>query len=151
MPHKPPEHTQMDWVAEVTDCLAKFVDEYMESIVNLTRNGQPVFLHDDNFEGLSEYIHERIEHKYSLSTIEAAQLIDTLEGYQETDAGLWADEPPTTAIQSMAASTFSNAFINAFTTFAKALGDMEIPPNSKRPTIIKNIKSALNYTIQTWR
>lgn len=150
MPHKPPEPTQMDWVAEVKDCLKDFIDEYTDSIVQQVKHGKTVIIDQDFYLSASEYIHEKITHKFDLSISEAADLINTLEDYEETDEGLWQGERPSQAIRSMAAATFTKAFIHAFNSFSVTLREMPLQ-NRRHATIISNIKSALNYTIQTWR
>lgn len=68
------------------------------------------------------YHHEtHIDKSYGL--LEAAQLLDQLDEYEETDSGLWERQMPRDAISTQAAYTYGNAVNSMFSGLMENIND----------------------------
>ena len=94
-----------------------FLDEIIESFMD---KGEAS---DDLLNDYSDsYHHENhVDKWYSLQ--DAAQLLDELDDYEETDTGLWEGQPPKDAISTQAAFTYGNAVYQKFQKLIKEIND----------------------------
>lgn len=68
------------------------------------------------------YLHERVTSSVT-SLADADELLDALEQYEETDAGLWAGENPRAAVLSQAEFTHQNAVRSLWQDLVREIND----------------------------
>lgn len=85
------------------------VEEYMDEIVEkIMEDGEASDdLMNDYGHGDSYHHESHVDRSYNL--LEAAQILDALSSYEETDSGLWEGQEPRDAISTLAAYTYGNA------------------------------------------
>lgn len=85
--------------------VTEFIDEILLAIIN---DGEAsTDLYNDYSNGDSYHHETHIDKEYDL--MEAAQLLDDLNEFEETDSGLWQSLEPRQAIGAHAAYTYGNA------------------------------------------
>ncbi len=98
-----------DYYQEAQEDAVEFVQEYQDAILDqLMSEGKASddFLND--YDEGDSFHHERyVDRSYNLQ--EAAQLLDALDEYEETDKGLWEGQSPRDAISTQAAFTYGKA------------------------------------------
>ncbi len=98
-----------DYRSEASDDAANFVEEFADQVVEkLIDDGEASddFLND--YGNADSYHHEtHVDKAYNLS--EAAEILDQLDDYEETDSGLWEGLQPREAISAQAAYTYGAA------------------------------------------
>lgn len=96
----------------------EFLDEIVESYVDNDGEASDDFLNDYS----DSYHHENhVDKDYTLQ--EAAELLDDLSDYEETDSGLWQGLEPRRAISCQAAYTYGNAVMSLWADLIKEIND----------------------------
>lgn len=91
--------------SDASDTVDDFRDEIEEQLVEKGEASQDL---RNDYSGGDAYHHENhIDAAYTLQ--EAAELLDDLHQYEETDEGLWQGQPPVDAISTQAAFTYGHA------------------------------------------
>jgi hypothetical protein len=95
---------------DARETVSYFIDEIVQEIIERENAGTAELQIND----LSDsYHHENhVDKSYSLK--KAAELLDDLSDYEETDSGLWEGQEPRDAISTMAAFTYGNAVLRKF-------------------------------------
>lgn len=97
-------------VSDSWDTVENFVDEMVEQ---WRESGEVSSdLHNDYSDGDSYHHESHVDRFYSLT--EAAQILDQLSEYEETDNGLWEGLNPKSAVSTQAAYTYGNAVLAAW-------------------------------------
>lgn len=94
---------------EAEDDAKNMVEEFLDQIVEqLIEKGEASNDINNDYSGGDSYHHEtHVDRSYSL--LEAAELLDQLSDYEETDSGLWEGKEPRDAVTTQAAFTYGNA------------------------------------------
>lgn len=93
---------------------------FYEKIVDALLSSEKVSIDMGEYD--SSYHHEtHIDQAYTLH--EAADVLDELHKYEETDSGLWYGQDPQTAISTMAAYTYGNAVASMWCELANEIND----------------------------
>lgn len=127
-----------EWLDKAYEDAADAAEYFLEAIVDdIGEHGEASTTITDYSES---YHHEsHIDRPYSLR--EAAELIDELGEYEETDSGLWEGAEPRRAIEIMAAFTYGNAVYELFKELMEGINEKvtelveegeEIPRIAKR-------------------
>lgn len=96
-----------DAVSDARDTARNFLDEICEQLTDSGEASDDLF---NDYAGGDSYHHENhVDRFYNLS--EAAEVLDQLSEFEETDSGLWEGLPPRDAIAAQAAYTYGNAVI----------------------------------------
>jgi len=111
------------WLADARVDAIETVMEFTETIVeDYIDHGE---VSDDllnDYPGGDSYHHEtHVDKSYDLS--EAAELLEELDAYEETDEGLWQGQKPREAISTQAAFTYGNAVMSIFRDLIKEIND----------------------------
>ena len=94
-----------DAQSDANDFVLNFEDEVIEQLIDKGKASDD-FLND--YPGGDSYHHEtHVDKWYSLS--DAAEVLDELNEFEETDFGLWEGLAPRDAISAQAAYTYGNA------------------------------------------
>lgn len=93
-----------------------FVDEIVESIID---NGEA----DTYISDYSDSYHHESHVDKSYSLLEAAQILDDLSDFEETDGGLWQGLEPRAAVSAQAAYTYGNAVASMFEDTLKSINE----------------------------
>lgn len=111
-----------DAKSDAQDTANNFIDEILESFMDNDGEASD----DLNNDYSDSYHHENhVDKSYNLQ--EAAELLDELDQYEETDEGLWEGLKPRDAIGAQAAYTYGNAVYSLFTDIIKEINeDVEI-------------------------
>jgi hypothetical protein len=99
----------MNWnteaLGDAKDLIENFKDEVTEQLLN---KGEASDDWNNDYPNGDSYFHESyVDKSYSLT--KAAELLDELDEYEETDSGLWQGLSPKEAISTQAAYTYGNA------------------------------------------
>jgi len=114
-------NNKRDWNAEALedawDMVDNFFDEILEQAVT-----EPVSndLFND-YSGGDEYHYEN--HQPQLDLLEAAEVLDQLDDYEETDWGLWDIREPKEAVCTQASYTFGNAVMHHWGEIIKEINE----------------------------
>lgn len=82
-----------------------FIEQIVEQLIE---DGEASSDYNNDYQNGDSYHHEKhVDKDYEL--LEAAQLLDELDEYKETDYGLWEGLTPRRAIAAQAAYTYGNA------------------------------------------
>lgn len=104
MPEKPEDYLA-DARSDAADAVEHFEDEIVAQLVQHNKASDDM---RNDYPGGDSYHHENyVDKMYSL--IEAANLLDQLSNYEETDGGLWEGLEPREAVKAQAAFTYGNA------------------------------------------
>lgn len=93
---------------DAKDAIAYLIDEIVESLVESPEEAS-TYIQDYSDE---YHFSSHVDRPYSL--LEAAELLDQLDEYEETDSGLWEGQEPRRAIETQAAFTYGNAVAGEF-------------------------------------
>jgi hypothetical protein len=98
---------------EAKDDAKDFVENFKDAIAEqIVESGKASDDYNNDYDGGDSYFHESyVDKDYSLQ--EAAELLDQLDRYEETDSGLWEGLEPRRAIAAQAAYTYGNAVSEA--------------------------------------
>lgn len=103
--------------SDAADTVEEFIDEIVEMLISDGEASKDLL--NDYGRGDS-YHHERhVDKDYSL--LEAANLLDQLDRFEETDEGLWEGRSPREAVAAQAAYTYGNA---VYSMFQDLIGDV---------------------------
>lgn len=106
-------------IEDAKDAALYFQDEIVESYLDGSGNADEDLYDYDNGDS---YHHENYVDK-SYSLLEAAELLDELSDYEETDEGLWFKQMPREAISTQAAYTYGNAVLALFRDLIERIND----------------------------
>jgi len=98
--------------------------KYFESeiIEQLLEKGEASDDYNNDYDGGDGYHHSsHVDKSYTL--LEAANLLDQLDQYEETDSGLWEGQLPRDAISTQAAFTYGNAVGSMWSDFIKKINE----------------------------
>lgn len=105
--------------SDAQDTANNFIDEILESFMDNDGVASDDLLGADYSDS---YHHENhVDKSYNLS--EAAELLEELDDYEETDEGLWQGLKPREAIGCQAAYTYGNAVYRLFTDLIKEINE----------------------------
>lgn len=112
-----------NWLNDARTDAADTANEFIDTIVDeYVDHGE---VSDDllnDYPGGDSYHHEtHVDKSYDLS--EAAELLEELDDYEETDEGLWQGQKPREAISTQAAFTYGNAVMSLFRDLVKEIND----------------------------
>ncbi len=96
-----------------------FTDEIVEMILDDGEASNNLF--NDYASGYSYHHENHVDKDYNLS--EAAEILDALSQYEETDSGLWESLKPRMAIAAQAAYTYGNAVFYEWKDLIKQIND----------------------------
>lgn len=106
--------------SDAADMAENFLDEIVESFIDNDGEASTDLLND--YSGADSYHHEtHVDRSYSLQ--EAAELLDELNSYEETDEGLWQGQQPRDAISTQAAYTYGNAVYSLWRDIIQTIND----------------------------
>jgi hypothetical protein len=93
--------------SDAVDTVGNFLDEVVEQLIDKGEASDDLF---NDYPSGDEYHHQsHVDKYYRLS--EAAELLDELSRYEETDSGLWEGLEPCRAIAAQAAYTYGSAVL----------------------------------------
>ena len=112
-----------DYAAEAeTDALSmiqNFNEQILEQLKDKGKASNDLL---NDYSSGDSYHHEtHVDKEYDLS--EAAELLDQLNEYEETDSGLWEGRDPREAISAQAAYTYGNAVMTKWQEKIKEVND----------------------------
>lgn len=97
-----------DWLAKAASDAGDTLENFAEDIAEMASGGEVSDdLRNDYGNGDSYHHENHVDKDYDLT--EAAELLDQLGDYEETDSGLWEGLEPRRAIAVQAAHTYGNA------------------------------------------
>lgn len=99
------EMTVQDAREAAKDTAENFLDEIIEQLMDTGKASDDL---SNDYPGGDSWHHENYVDK-SYRLLEAAQTIENLRDYQETDSGLWQGLEPIEAVSAMAAYTYGAA------------------------------------------
>lgn len=119
-----PENYLKKAAEDARDMASYFIDDIVEMIASDGEADED--MGNRSYGRADEYHHEtHVDRSYTL--IEAANLLDQLDQFEETDAGIWEGQSPREAISTQAAFTYGNAVYDAWQELIKdinsAIGD----------------------------
>lgn len=104
---------------EAWDTLVEFASEIAEQLGDNGAASNDLF---NDYPDGDRYHHEtHVDHEYDLSA--AAQILDELSDFEETDSGLWEGLEPRRAISAQAAYTYGNAVLSSWYDLVDDLND----------------------------
>jgi ABC-type Zn2+ transport system substrate-binding protein/surface adhesin len=104
-------------ISDAADTAENFLDEIVEQLMDEGKASDDLQNDYDD-----SYHHENhVDKDYDLQ--EAAQLLDDLSDYEETDYGLWMGLEPRRAIAAQAAYTYGNAVLSFFDQLIKEINE----------------------------
>ncbi len=112
---------------EAKDDAKEFATEFLDQIVGqLLVKGEASDDYNNDYDGGDSHFHESyVDKDYGL--LEAAELLDALDQYEETDSGLWEGQEPRQAIATQAAFTYGNAVGSLFSDLIKEInGEIDV-------------------------
>lgn len=128
---------------EAMDDAKYFIKEFKDTMVEmLVDNGE---ISDDiynDYDDGDRFVHENYTDKW-YSLLEAAQVLDQLSDFEETDSGLWEGQAPKDAISTQAAFTYSSAVVSFIVDKIKEL-------NSKWETVENKTAEEASKLIDTF-
>lgn len=96
-----------DATSDAKDAVEYFIDEIIEELIGDGEAKNDLGHYSDS------YLDENLNQSYSL--LEAAQILDALPDYEETDSGLWeGQDDPQEAVKVQAIFTYRNAVSSYF-------------------------------------
>ena len=101
-----------EYLTSAEDDAKSSVEEFVDEIVEKLIDGQGDA--DLEITDYSDSYHHENHVDKSYSLLEAAELLDDLSSYEETESGLWEGQEPRDAISTMAAYTYGNAVASMF-------------------------------------
>ena len=104
---------------DAAETVRNFTDEILEMLVDDGKASDDLFNHYPN--GDSWHHESHVDKWYSLT--DAAELIDQLSDFEETDSGLWDGQQPKEAIGTCAAYTYGNAVMSEWSDLIKEIND----------------------------
>ena len=105
--------------SDAADFVLNFEDEVIEQLIDKGEASDD-FLND--YPGGDSYHHDtHVDKWYDLS--DAAEVLDSLSEYEETDRGLWEGLEPREAIGAQAAYTYGNAVYSMATELIEEIND----------------------------
>lgn len=115
--------TEKSYEQMAHDDAVEMIEYYIDEIVEfLDQNSEAP---DDLFNQYprgDEYHHEsHVDKSYTL--LEAAQLLDELSKFEETDSGLWEGLEPRQAISAQAAYTYGNAVLDNWSEYIQEINE----------------------------
>lgn len=144
--------------SDAAEMARNFLDEIVEQLIDKGEASND--FRNDYSDGDSYHHESHVDRNYSL--FEAADLLDQLSDYEETDSGIWEGLEPRDAVKAQAAYTYGNAVghywdelierINeAFNDegMAKEKGVLEWAPEEEAPNP-KKVKALVEKTIKDW-
>jgi len=99
------ENYLQDAANDAAETVRNFADEILEQLLDKDEASDD--LYNDYSNGDSWHHESHVDRSYNLT--DAAELIDQLSDYEETDSGLWEGQQPKEAIGTCAAFTYGNA------------------------------------------
>jgi len=113
-----------DAKSDANDMARNFLEETLESYMD--NSGEASNDLNNDYSGGDSYHHEsHVDKSYTLQ--EAAELLDELDDYEETDEGLWEGQKPRDAISTQAAYTYGNAVYSLWQDIIKEInGDSDL-------------------------
>ena len=105
--------------ADAVSTVENYEDEIVEMIIDSGEASSDLL--NDYGSGDSYHHESHVDKFYNLS--EAAEVLDELSDFEETDTGLWEGLPPREAIGAQAAYTYGAAVYSFFTDLIKEIND----------------------------
>lgn len=99
---------QSDAESDARETVSEFKDTILEQLEEKGEASKD--LHNDYLNGDAWHHESHVDRQYNL--IDAAELIDELSEYEETDSGLWEGQQPKEAIGTCAAYTYGSAVLS---------------------------------------
>jgi hypothetical protein len=98
-----------NYLNDADEAADEWIDDLQDQIIEkLMEDGEASTDLNNDYSGADTYHHEtHVDKDYDLQ--EAAELLNDLRDYEETDSGLWQGLEPQRAIAAQAAYTFGNA------------------------------------------
>jgi len=114
---------ETNYLKEAEDDAKNMVEEFIGEIVEkLIEDGEASNDINNDYTHGDSYHHEtHVDRSYSL--LEAAELLDQLDQFEETDSGLWEGQEPRRAIETQAAFTYGNAVYSEWNDLIKRIND----------------------------
>jgi hypothetical protein len=115
-----------DWRQEAQDDAKAMAMHYLDEMVEMLCGGDDVStdILNDYTSGDSYHQEAHVDKAYSL--LEAAELLDELQEYTETDSGLWSRLAPREAIARQARYTYGNAVISAWRRIVEEINEDDL-------------------------
>lgn len=115
--------SEVDYLTQGTkhavDMVREFEDIVIEQLLDTGEASDDLY---NDYDGGDSYHHEsHVDVAYSLS--EAADLLDQLHEYEETDSGLWDGLQPRRAIEAQAAFTYGNYVMSEWQKLIASIND----------------------------
>lgn len=104
------ETTKTDYLEEAQEDVKDMALEFLEEITQALLDGDLCSWKLLGSSPIDSYLYEEAREFYSL--IEAAECLDQLSDYEETDSGLWQNLPPKEAVLVQASYTYKNAIVS---------------------------------------
>ncbi len=132
------EQWRQEALGDAISSVEHFFDEIVQAIIDNSGDA-PTDITDRQYS--DSYHHEsHIDKSYRL--LEAAQLLEDLDEFEETDSGLWEGQMPRDAISTQAAYTYGNAVASMF---SDIMGDINSSINDAvGSTIFWDLESEMN-------
>lgn len=143
--------TAMNCIADVLEDAKNMALEFVDEIVEkLCDDGEAS---DDllNDYGSGDSYHHESHTDKDYDLLEAAELLDQLSDFEETDSGLWEGCEPRKAITCQAAYTFGNAVMSKWQTLVQELNENEAIGGLKdayEATELDGVKDLLKQAIK---
>ena len=96
---------------DARETVQEYRDEILEQLNNTNEASNDLL--NDYGSGDSYHHESHVDKRYNLT--DAAELIDELSDYEETDSGLWEGQRPKEAIETCAAYTYGNVVYSFWT------------------------------------
>lgn len=137
-----------NWQDEARTSAVDFLEEIEDLIIEfILSDGEADVDFRNTYDGADDIFHEMVVDKeYDL--LEAAEILDQLSDFEETDSGLWEGQEPREAIATQAAFTFGAAVESEFRDLIESINDglkeIELDEDNKEATVqIKKIITAV--------
>jgi hypothetical protein len=106
-------------ISDARDMATEFLDTIVEALMDDGSASADVY---NDYPDGDAYHHEtHVDKAYNLQ--DAAQLLDDLDDFEETDSGLWDGLAPRDAIGAQAAYTYGNAVLSFFADIIREIND----------------------------
>lgn len=107
-----------DAAGDARDMAENFLDEIVSQIEDKGEASTDI---NNDYSGGDEYHNQHSDRSYRL--MEAAELLDQLSDFEETDSGLWEGQDPRDAVSTMASFTYANAVISYWEDLIKEINE----------------------------
>jgi hypothetical protein len=143
---------------EAIDDAANMAEEFLDQILEqIEDKGEASDDLNNDYSGGDEYHHQsNVDKSYRL--LEAAQVLDQLSEFEETDSGLWEGLAPREAVEAQAAYTYGAAVYSLWTDLIKEINEKvkeesfaEGPKDWSPIKKNKTLKEFIKKVIQEWR